>query len=416
MEFYKSFPIPSDRMGEIWTLSSIKDAYIIEFGPAGTTHFAIEGIMQFNGDHKANVYTTHIDESDISLGSHERLEKAIVEIDSTYSPKYIFIMASSISAIIGTDIESVCFEMEPKVKAKLIPITSGGFSGDYTVGVEKTLQLLCKQIVQKAPVKTKSYNIVGNNVDSYKFLADCEEIKGILKQGFDLEPNTIFTAYTSIDELEQAGAAQLNLVFRGEGLKAAQTLEKDHDIPYIYGRPYGMEGTLSWIKSLEEQLQASVNQNYINEKMSLVRKHMMSYRFMTRQLESKSVILVGDYDIVVGLADFVDELGLTVEHIFVKHNLSKKVREYLPQKWKTKIKFNLSEQEIEEHLNENPFYLLLADGSTLLLPNKSKLQFQIANPNLTKHNIYPYTPFVGFNGALFLLQSLYELQKQSYMD
>lgn len=75
MEFYKFFPIPSDRMGTIWTLSSIKDAYVIEFGPAGTTHFAIEGMMQLNGEHRANIYTTHINETDISFGTHKRLEK-----------------------------------------------------------------------------------------------------------------------------------------------------------------------------------------------------------------------------------------------------------------------------------------------------------------------------------------------------
>ena len=59
----------------MWTLSSIKDAYVIEFGPAGTTHFAIEGMMQLNG-HRAYIYTTHINETDISFGTYERLEKS----------------------------------------------------------------------------------------------------------------------------------------------------------------------------------------------------------------------------------------------------------------------------------------------------------------------------------------------------
>ena len=35
-------------------------------------------------------------------------------------------MASSISSIIGADVESVCFELESKVSAQLIPITTGG--------------------------------------------------------------------------------------------------------------------------------------------------------------------------------------------------------------------------------------------------------------------------------------------------
>ncbi|WP_350344376.1 hypothetical protein PRVXT_000774 [Proteinivorax tanatarense] len=76
----------------------------------------------------------------------------------------------------------------------------------------------------------------------------------------------------------------------------------------------------------------------------------------------------------------------------------------------------MSEQEIEKCLNEEEFYLLLADGSTLLLPSKSRLKFQISNPNLDKHNIYPYAPFVGLNGTLYLIQNLYELHKKAYLD
>lgn len=52
MNLYRYFPVPSDRMGTLWTLGSIKDAYIVEFGPAGTTHFYIEGFMQLNAHYE----------------------------------------------------------------------------------------------------------------------------------------------------------------------------------------------------------------------------------------------------------------------------------------------------------------------------------------------------------------------------
>lgn len=95
----------------------------------------------------------------------------------------------------------------------------------------------------------------------------------------------------------------------------------------------------------------------------------------------------------------------------MKHNLCKKVKNFIPEKWKDIIEFNLNEEEIEIYLNTSSIYLLLADGATLKLNHKSKLQFQISNPNLLKHSIYPYTPFVGFNGALYLIQCLFELDK-----
>lgn len=53
-------------------------------------------------------------------------------------------MASSISSIIGADVESVCFELESKVSAQLIPITTGGLKHHYHIGVEQTLLLLVR--------------------------------------------------------------------------------------------------------------------------------------------------------------------------------------------------------------------------------------------------------------------------------
>ncbi|MSU00498.1 nitrogenase component 1 [Tissierella pigra] len=399
-------------MGTIWTLSTIKDAYIIEFGPAGTTHFAIEGLMQLNGEHKANVYTTHINETDISFGKQDRLENAILEIDGQYNPKYIFVMASSISAIIGTDIESICFEMQSKVSAKLIPITTGGYNGDHTLGIERSLNMLCKEVVKPSENKqSKTYNIIGNNVDVFNFLSEMEEIKNMMKNGFDFDPNTIFTAYTSIDEIEKTTMGEINLVLRGEGLKAAKTLQKEHNMDYYYGRPYGLEGTTLWLRNLQEALGINVNEDYISKKTSEIRKHLMSYRFMIREVRNKSAILVGDYDVVIGLANLLEELGLSIKKIIVKHKLCKEVRKYIPEKWEEIIEFNLSERELEEYLKSAPSYLLLADGGTLKLENQSRLHLQIANPNFSKYSIYPYTPFVGYNGTLYMIQCLFELEK-----
>lgn len=412
MEFYKFFPTPSDRMGTIWTLSTIKDAYVIEFGPAGTTHFAIEGLMQLNAEHRASVYTTHISETDISFGKEDRLEKAILEIDGQYNPKYIFVMASSISAIIGTDIESICYKMEDKVKTKLIPISTGGYAGDHTVGIEATIEMICKEIVKEADnKKEKTYNIIGNNADIFNFLSDVEEVESIMKEAFGYNLNTTFTAYTTIDELERAGEAEFNLVLRGEGIKGAEVLKKNNSIEYYYGRPYGLEGTTLWIRNIAHKLELEVNERYISEKTGRLRKHLMSYKFMVRGLKNKSVILVGDYDVVIGLADLVEELGLSVEAIIVKHRLSKRIKKLVPEKWANIMKIDLTERQLEEYLSNTPAYLLMADEATLQLNNCSRLHLQIANPNFTKYSIYPYTPFVGYKGALYMIQSLYELQK-----
>lgn len=42
MSLCRYLPVPSDRMGIIWSLLSVKDSIILEYGPAGTTHFSME--------------------------------------------------------------------------------------------------------------------------------------------------------------------------------------------------------------------------------------------------------------------------------------------------------------------------------------------------------------------------------------
>ena len=56
----------------------------------------------------------------------------------------------------------------------------------------------------------------------------------MMKAIFNKEVNTIFTAYTDIESLENASKANLNIVLREEGLKAAVYMENKFKIPYIY--------------------------------------------------------------------------------------------------------------------------------------------------------------------------------------
>jgi len=83
---------------------------------------------------------------------------------------------------------------------------------------------------------------LSQNADIFNFLSDGEEIRSIMKECFDFDINPVFTAYTSIDEIEKATEAQINIVLRG-GIKAAKTLQKEYSMDYYYGRPYGLEGT-----------------------------------------------------------------------------------------------------------------------------------------------------------------------------
>lgn len=68
MGLHKFKPIPSVRMGILWTLASIKDAALIEYGCMGHMLYARAFLNRAGIPKACSLYSTHIDETDIALG------------------------------------------------------------------------------------------------------------------------------------------------------------------------------------------------------------------------------------------------------------------------------------------------------------------------------------------------------------
>lgn len=398
MQLCKYYPVASDRMGIIWTLSSIEDACVVEFGPAGTTHYAVEGIGSLNGNDRARIYSTHMDQSDVTFGKYDRLEKAIVEIDVNIKPKYIFVMASSISSIIGTDIESVCDTLRDKVNSKLIPITTGGLKDDYNVGIEYMLNLLVKEITKDTEERDiNKYNIIGANIDKYNYLSDVEELKRIMKDLFNKDANTIFTCDTSIESIENAGKASLNIVVRKEGLKAAEYMKEKYNIPYIYNSLYGLNNMTNFIKEIENFSGYELNKENYKHEVDTVRINIINLKRRFYFYEgNKKCAVFGDYDTTVGLSDLLEELGLEVDRKEVLY------RDDIDESLVT----GGNELDRMKYLKNCELFGLFGDGTALDMKHNSKLDLQVSNPNLDRVNIYPFTPFIGFRGTLYIIERI----------
>lgn len=397
MNLYKYFPVPSDRMGILWTLSSIKDICIIEFGPAGTTHYAVEGIGQLNGEHNANIYSTHMNESDVTFGAYDRLEKSILEIDFNIKPKYIFVMASSVSSIIGTDVKGICRELQKKVNSKLIPIAVGGLKDDYNVGVEEALYIICKEIIKESSEKYNTFNIIGSTMDAFNFESDSEEIIRIMKELFSKEVQTVFTSNTSVEHIEKAANASLNIVLRKEGIKAAEYMKEKFNIPYVYSKPIGLNKTLEFLKEISETTSWEIHEHKLKSEISRIKKHMFSLSFKIRSLKNKDVAIFGDEDTVVSMKRFMEELNLNVHRAQIIHSSKSNYED---------ITIDAGEIKRMDYLREKELFMVLGDGVTVGMDNKCKKAIQISNPNMDKVNIYPYTPFVGLRGCLYLIEKI----------
>lgn len=395
MQVCKYFPVASDRMGIIWALSSIEGICVLEFGPSGTTHYAVEAIGSLNGSDRAKIYSTHMDESDITFGKYDKLEKAILEIDENINPKYIFVMASSVSSIIGADIYSVCDLVSHKISAKLIPLDIGGLKGDYNLGVESILYTLAKELVCDFEKDNNKYNIIGFNIDKYNFDSDVNELKRMMKEYFNKELNTVFTFDTSASEIEKASIASINIVVRKEGLKCAKFLKDKYNIPYIYKNLYGIDNIDEFIKEISKIDGFNLNKTIYEQEKSEVKSHLFRLKMKLRSIKNKKCAVIGDFDTVIGISSMLNSFGFEVCR-----------KEVLYKEKSDEVISNVSELDRMIYLKDTELFGLFADGASLDMKHNSTFDMQISNPNLNKVNIYPYKPFVGFRGVLYIIEQI----------
>lgn len=396
MGLYKYYSIPSDRMGALWTLLSIRGACILEFGTAGTTRFALNNFHKMKGVQNSQLYTTHLDENDIAMGDVSRMDKAINDIVKEGLVTNIFLMSSTVSSVIGIDLEAYCYiyrEKHPHIN--FIYISNDGFKGDWTLGIKNTLETLVDNIPKEVNKSENfTYNIIGACADDYNYEVDCMEVDRIMKDGFNGENVCTLTSNTSIKEIENMGAAHLNIVMRSEGEEAAKVLERNFGTPYVMGRPYGLKGTFEWIKKIEKEAKISIKKEFVENEEKLLKEKIDEASLV---LKNKSICLSGHYDVVRGIRDFMrDEIGININNIWCSS----------PSLSTEEVPF-YEEKIWEEIILKGDYDILMGNGVVTNIGKENCKKLQIDLPNLVySRGEQDDNPYVGFKGALCILNKL----------
>lgn len=395
MSLCRMFPPFSDRMAIIWTLMSIGNAVVLEYGPAGTTHFGAGMYSSLGLDISGSIFTTHISEDDVVMGDVSRLENAILEIDEAYHPNVIFVVASAVIAVIGTDIEGVCQYMQEKVSARLISFEEGGFRGDYTYGLRSAYKMLAKELVESNDTpRKKTFSILGASVGSYRMRSDVREINELMKEAFGFE--NIYTMGTEcdVDDVIASGNATLNLVIRNEALPAADIIRKKFGVPYVYGAPYGYRGTLEWLERISEEIGEEINpklRERLEEKIDAITPIGGGPMAMMRRKPSKACVQA-DYDVLLGMRQVLQELFFTEVKLLCSHSVKavqnadpdvvyyEKERDRIQQFRECTETWCLGSDEMKKFMNENNYFT------------------HLSAPFITIKQVAHHLPFMGEKG------------------
>ena len=401
MSLVRFLPTPSDRMGIIWSLLAVQGAIVLEYGPAGTTHYSMGLYGGLGLRFQNRLFTTHMSEDDVVMGDVTRLEEALVELDKNYAPKVIFVVASSVTAVIGTDIKGVCRYMQNEVKAKLVAFEQGGFRGDYSVGLAETYKLLVRNLPQKGVAQEKGlYNIIGASAWRYRMASDIWEVKCLLSEALGLSCNACLCCDTSVEELQALGKAQVNIVLGNEGLAAAQYLEEKFGTPYVYAAPYGYSGTVRFLESVGEAI-GEMPQPLVLMRLRMKEKgmSMLSMFAMMGGGKTKQAVVKGDDDLVQGVSAFLEQAGIRVVHKMCAHSL-KAIAEPAAD-----VESYAEEGEWLQLIRDLRDTLIFADDVALTQADASNMKVLISAPFMNGV-VATHLPFMGEKGADFLLEQI----------
>lgn len=397
MALIRNFPVPSDRMAIISTLLNIEDAVVLEYGPEGTTHFSMNFFNKLGQDYPNRLFTTGVDDSDIIMGSTKHLERGILELDALYSPKAIFVLTSSVTSIIGTDIAGICDSLQSKVQSRLIPVNTSGLGADYSAGLRKIYLQLAELFVQPDAAKqSKRYNILGASLLHYRAESDICEIARLLREGFDYELLHCLAMNTTTEALAELGSAELNIVLTNEAVPCAEYLQSVTGTPFVYLPPYGYSQTTDFLKSVAAVINKPVKEAVLQR---LEEKNRRLKMLLISPLMSRTpgtVFLKGDYDTVKGLGEFFKELRFNVAHSVCAHKISGTATEG--------IEYFKEEKEYLQLLKDIHHCLVLADEDTVAQADMTNFKVCVSHPCYSHRTVAKHLPFMGERGADMLFE------------
>ncbi|WP_367568158.1 nitrogenase component 1 [Lacrimispora sp.] len=399
MGLHRFKPLPSGRMGILWTLSSIRDAAVVEFGCMG--HMMYSGVTLENTGVRGACkrYSTHIDETDIALGGTDKLAHTIAHVVEHDNPRVIFLLPSSIPEVIGTDLQAEAKALQQEYPDTLfLPFGYGGFE----VTQHRSVQEALLRLVQALPgdrdkTSQPTFNIIGSCADLFRFQADASEILRIMEGVFGIEPLCILTSDTSVQDIENMGGAHINLVLRREGVPAAIHLQNRFGTPYLLGRPYGIDGTVHWIEEAAEILNISMDCDFMDGQLKEGKKLLSDMLPLIKHLrhehpEEIRLSMGGHADVVRGIRAFgCGELAFPKGTCWCDS----------PDMNSDEIPYFTEDQWIQTIQSQKKGFLM-ASGEALAWADRN-LSLQITNPDI-KRRLNPYVPpFVGFRGVLHLM-------------
>jgi len=362
------------------------------------------------------------------FGGQANILEAITNIFALYDPDVIAVHTTCLSEVIGDDLPQIINKAiaEGKIPEgkKVIHTNTPSFKGSHVTGYSNMTASLVQYFSEKTGAKLEQINLIPSFIEP----SDMSEIKHIADEmgiKYVMFPDTSdvvngpmdgkFRMYphggATLEQIKSAGDSVKTLALGRVGAAAAaKLLDTKCKVPCeILDLPIGLSATDTFVQEL--RLAAGVS---VSDAVMLERGQLLDVMVdMNQYTYGKTVSLVGDPDIVLGMAQFCHDVDMKVIHVVSGTSAG--------AKFATRIKELCGDDVIvKTGLNADMFYFhqLIKNHKPDLILGNTYCKYIARDEGIPLIRIgfpiydrvgHSYFPVVGYRGALRLLEKVLDI-------
>lgn len=199
------------------------------------------------------VFISGLSQMDAIMGNDDKFIHDIVRVAKELQPRFIALVRTPIPLMTGTDFEGISRVIKKQTGIPVFYFPTSGMH-TYVKGAGMAMETIARELVpaggesvkerknkQENPLKI---NILGATPLDFSINSTLDSIKEFLSRHFEII--SIFAMGSSIEDIQRAGEADVNLVISSVGVLAAKALEERFHTPYVIGTPIiGFENVLA---------------------------------------------------------------------------------------------------------------------------------------------------------------------------
>ena len=190
-------------------------------------------------DYRSRIYISALTEADVIMGNDERfISNVVTALRSMPGCRFAALCGSPLPMMVGTDFDALAMEIERETGVPVLALHTNGISS-YLSGVNQALTAFGQRFCRSDAVKGKNkVNILGATPLDFSINGQIGSIRRWLtEEGFEV--NSCWSMDSSFEELENAGAASVNLLVSSSAKVLAEYLEKRFGTPFVAAVPMG---------------------------------------------------------------------------------------------------------------------------------------------------------------------------------